>query len=541
MEQWFGHSRHGRIQALAYHPDGRTVISGGDDQRLLFWSPQAESAGPGLPQVEAWSPESVQSKLLAFAESQARAPDPDAMAAAEAIDLNAADQAMRQGRNSLWRLSVPAGYVLDIDAHIDDSNVVNHMESPESDTGDSGSQAAASDLELFLWSEDGTLVAHNNDRQPTQDTAPYLYDVYIESSQPVFIEVRDRNASGPVDYALTVRMIPALRTATVFGEPLPPDADESWSARAGLALARNGSLAITGSGVSRKSGSINNARGATLADSPIQIWQLDSDEPGQRLDADERAHLDEVAAVGLSEDGRRAVTGGWDGRLLMWSLDALGKGSAPEPLTGHTSAVFSLDLSSDGRQLVTAGGGGVLSVWDLEQRAITRTLHGHVNDVLRVVLFADETRALSTSKDESAIVWDLATGEPLQTFDGHGSSIEAAAVSLDGARALTGESTGRAFLWDIATGEELFALPRHVGPIHATAFHPSGRIGATAGRNRMIRLWDLDARKEIGRLLGHGEAVRDIAFASPSQLVSTSQDGTMRVWDVAGMIGGANR
>src|SRR5688572_21707047 len=68
-------------------------------------------------------------------------------------------------------------------------------------------------------------------------------------------------------------------------------------------------------------------------------------------------HKGAVLAVAVSPDGRRAVSGGLDRKLVVWNLES---GSRERDGAEHPRDVSALALTGDGRFLVTAGGDGQL-------------------------------------------------------------------------------------------------------------------------------------------------------------------------------------
>jgi WD40 repeat protein len=84
----------------------------------------------------------------------------------------------------------------------------------------------------------------------------------------------------------------------------------------------------------------------------------------------------------------------------------------------------------------------------------------------------------------------------------------------------------------------------HRGAIRAVAFHPEEKILASAGLDGSIRLWNTDTGKLLRILVGHAGPVNALAWSPTNavaiqpeidklRLASASEDGTVRLWDVA--------
>jgi WD40 repeat protein len=84
----------------------------------------------------------------------------------------------------------------------------------------------------------------------------------------------------------------------------------------------------------------------------------------------------------------------------------------------------------------------------------------------------------------------------------------------------------------------------HRDSVLALAFDPSGRTLASAGNDRTVVLWDATRTvnlngttsfRPLRALTGHTGPIRGLAFLPPdgSRLVTISEDGTARLWDVA--------
>ena len=79
-------------------------------------------------------------------------------------------------------------------------------------------------------------------------------------------------------------------------------------------------------------------------------------------------------------------------------------------LEGHLGAVKAVGVTPDGRRAVSASEDVTLRIWDLESGQLLRTLEGHLGGV-EVAVTPDGRRVVSGSKDKTLRVWDLESGQ----------------------------------------------------------------------------------------------------------------------------------
>ena len=79
-------------------------------------------------------------------------------------------------------------------------------------------------------------------------------------------------------------------------------------------------------------------------------------------------------------------------------------------LEGHTDWVTAVGITPDGRRAMSASSGGTLRLWDLENGQSVRTLEDHADLVDAVTVTPDGQRAISASSDHTLRVWDVESG-----------------------------------------------------------------------------------------------------------------------------------
>ncbi|CAJ0966239.1 unnamed protein product [Ranitomeya imitator] len=246
-------------------------------------------------------------------------------------------------------------------------------------------------------------------------------------------------------------------------------------------------------------------------------------------------------------------------------------------MTSHPSerrfAVFSLTVSRDCREVLGGANDGCVYVYDLEQNCRILKIGAHEDDV-NAVSFADDSCHILYSGGDDALckVWDRRTmreddAKPVGILAGHQDGITFIDSKGDARYLLSNSKDQSIKLWDIRRfsgpegleasrraitqqnwdyrwqqvprkalrkkrlpGDTSLMTYRGHGVLHTLIrcrFSPANSTG-----QQYVYIYDLLTGKIVMKLSNHKACVRDVSWhPCDNRLVSSSWDGTVRVWD----------
>ena len=261
-------------------------------------------------------------------------------------------------------------------------------------------------------------------------------------------------------------------------------------------------------------------------DGRVLMW--DPAAPGA-VAADLGRH-DEVTAVAAARDGL-VVSGGRDGRVLMW--DPAAPDARPAELGCHDDEVTAVAAARDGR-VVSGGRDGRVLMWDPAAPGAVAADLGRHHGAVHAVAVLPGGRVVSGGRDGRVLMWDpAAPGAVAADLGRHHGAVHAVAAARDGL-VVSGGRDGRVLMWDpAAPGAVAADLGRHHGAVRAVAVLPGGRV-VSGGHDRCVRMWDPAGpggrSAELGR---HDGMVTAVAVTQDGQVVSGGTEGRVRMWNPA--------
>ena len=223
--------------------------------------------------------------------------------------------------------------------------------------------------------------------------------------------------------------------------------------------------------------------------------------------------------------------------MRVWNI-ATGR-PIGEPIHNHDGAVTQCGVQSRWHPDRRGRSDHTVRVVGQRQQAdqIGEPLRGHEDWVTSVAFSPDGTRIASGGWDKTMRLWDTATGdqagEPLRGEGGVGPTKGITGVCVQSRR--HPDRLGQLGQHGATVGQRNSTPnrepPLRGSPVTSVAFSPDGTRIASGNSDNTVRLWDAATGSPIGALSGHDAAVQSVAFISDMRVVSSGDDGSVRVWD----------
>lgn len=234
---------------------------------------------------------------------------------------------------------------------------------------------------------------------------------------------------------------------------------------------------------------------------------------------------DYVAALELSRDGRLCVVGLGDGRALGLDLVTGGEVFSVE---AHAGGVLGVSISADGQHVATCGQERIAKLWTIEGAFVCELPGGGAS--VDQVAWAPSGGRLATASGRHVRLWS-AQGQLISESAQLASTATGVAWRADGT-ALAASCYGGVHILPVVAG----AKARHLawkGSLISLAWSPDAKVIACGSQDCSVHFWRL-ASGQDSEMSGYRFKPKALAWDSGSELLATSGDAVVTVWDFRG-------
>ncbi len=282
-------------------------------------------------------------------------------------------------------------------------------------------------------------------------------------------------------------------------------------------------------------------------------------------------HMNAVASVSFSPDGKILALGLSNGRVELWDTE---EKKLKCNFISNFGCIWPLIFSPDGNFILLKSLSGNVKICDLTGREIKSCFSesypkqtssvtissdgrliaaGYLDGKVRLYSLAENKfvkeicvsgcviRSLAFSPDQRSIIIGCSNGAIVLLdmeknlecrFTVYSWSISSVAFSPDGKLVAAAYFDGNIRLWNVETKElirEFCAFPSDVVKATSITFSPNGRLIASGYFNGIVRLWDIIGNKCIHEFSDHRDTITSIKF-SPDGMRLTAAGGILIMW-----------
>ncbi|MFM2097323.1 MAG: Chromosome partition protein Smc, partial [Planctomycetota bacterium] len=251
------------------------------------------------------------------------------------------------------------------------------------------------------------------------------------------------------------------------------------------------------------------------------------------------AHLDLVQSLKFNNAGDQLASGAYR-EVKLWRRSQNVK---KMQLAGLETPPRSVAVTADGKQAAIGEENGKIRLYDLATGQVAKVLEGHAGPVTALRYMTGNTRLVSVSMDKTMRVWNPADGQVVGQAESP-APLQSLAVVAEEKQIAVGGADNVIRLWDTAAVtaspkpaepvKPLKELPGHTGPV--TTLAAAGVNGAeliSGSQDGSVRIWNV-AGGNVVRQMAHGGPVESLAVQADGQrVVSVSANNTSKTWNYA--------
>ncbi len=277
------------------------------------------------------------------------------------------------------------------------------------------------------------------------------------------------------------------------------------------------SLAVTTDGMLLISGGV---------DKTVRVWNVKTSKQLRAF----QGHTTGVTAVAARPDGKQIASAAEDGAVRIWDLNPSDEHRA---MTDAKESLWAVAISPDGKRVAAAGADRTIRVYDPESGKVEAKLDAGAA-MTSLAFFPDSNRLAAGGGDNKVKVWDLAQKRAIQEMTGFSLAVLAVAVSDDSKFVVVGSADATVRGFDASSGKELWKWASRKAAC-GVAIRKGNKQVAVGLANGTLAVLDVSGAtpKELAQEQIHSAGVAAVAYSPDgSRLATVGGDGVLRIWNL---------
>lgn len=262
-------------------------------------------------------------------------------------------------------------------------------------------------------------------------------------------------------------------------------------------------------------------------DGIITIWDIVSG----TSQATFAGHRGSITSMAFSPDNSLLASASDDETVKIWDAT-----SSQSTLENQSAYVTSIIFSSTGPLLLTVTANDhndyTIKIWD-PTTGNCQSTQDHLFDFPIIKLSPDGSMLAWSLRKSTMEIWNTATETRRSVFKLDGSRITSVAFSPDGKLLALASWDMTVKIWDIASGTCRAILTGLKGCDVSVAFSPDGTLLATVTFRTSLMVWDLQTGEFLSELHSGRFGFEAAVFLSSPLLASVADRGAIEIWDTS--------
>jgi WD40 repeat protein len=203
-----------------------------------------------------------------------------------------------------------------------------------------------------------------------------------------------------------------------------------------------------------------------------------------------------VSTILFFQDGSTMLTGGFDGKLCMWSVPEFQLmrviQHGVEGQIQKKDMIVSVAFGRDDEFLGIGFMNGAVGMYEPTFSQPMSTFQAH-NEILLSLVISRQDVIGTASHDKTVQLWSVrGVASCKHVLRGHEDSVVTLAFSPNDPVVFTGSKDEAIKCWSQKTGENLFTIKGHTNTIFQIDHHPTERAIVSCGGDGLVCVWDYE-------------------------------------------------